>query len=64
MNEENVKITVEIDDITKVVELTRENIKVNGKKATIADCAHGFEVCNELRDLFVSYAGKIVYGKE
>lgn len=63
MNEENVKIIVEVGDITKVVELTREDIKINGKKATVADCAHGFEVCNELRELFVSYAAKIVSDK-
>lgn len=63
MNEENVKITVEADDIKKVIDITKDGIKINGKKATIADCAHGFEVCNELRELFVSYAAKIVSDK-
>lgn len=63
MNEENIRITVEFDDTKKIVDITKDAIKLNGKNMTIPDCVKAIGISKEFGNLVASYAAKVVLNK-
>lgn len=60
MNEENIRITVEFDDTKKIVDITSDGIKLDGKNMTILDCVKAIDISKEFSNLVTSYAAKIL----
>lgn len=56
MNKEDIKIVVSFDDCTKTIDITKDGIKIDSKKATFADCIKCFKIADQFKDIFISYA--------
>lgn len=61
---DDVKVVISFADCTKTIDITQDGIKIDGKKATLADCAKGFEIANQFKDIFVSYAGTLIVNEK
>ena len=57
---EDIKVVISFDGCTKTIDITQNGIKIDGEKATIADCAKGFEIADKFKDIFVSYASTLI----
>lgn len=56
----DVKVVVSFDDCTKTIDITNDGIKIDGKKATIADCVKSSRIADQFKDIFISYAGTLL----
>jgi hypothetical protein len=54
------KLKLEVDDSTKEIAFTDDGILVDGKEATVYDCAHLYSILKEMKELVVAYTADFV----
>ena len=57
---DDIKIVISFDDCTKTIDITQNGIKIDGEKATLADCVKGSRIADQFKDIFISYAGTLI----
>lgn len=61
---DDVKVVISFSDCIKTIDITQDGIKIDGKKATLADCAKGFKIADQVKNIFISYAGTLIVNEK